>query len=83
MLYECSGVERTPLMPSCCPLSLLAVQVPEINVEHLKRHVLANVGLLLAVLVSGGQELLQVSMVTQVTPSADGQLIRSIFNPLE
>ena len=55
----------------------------KLDVAHLKRHVLANVGLLLAVLYSGDEELLQVSMVTQVSPKDDGRLVRSIFNPLE
>eukprot|EP00965_Chrysotila_dentata_P199963 6179699-Pleurochrysis_carterae.AAC.1 len=58
------------------------VRVPSVDVAHLKRHVLANVGLLQANLTSGETELLQVSMVTQVTPKGD-QLIRSIYNPLE
>ena len=53
------------------------------SVAHLKRHVLANVGLLLAVLFSEDKEVLQLSMVTQVTPNSEGTLIRSIFNPLE
>ena len=55
----------------------------EVSVAHLKRHVLANVGLLLAVLFSEDKEVLQVSMVTQVTPNSEGTLIRSIFDPLE
>ena len=53
------------------------------NVTHIKRHVLANVGLLLAQLFSGDEEVVQVSMVTQVTPTESGGLMRSIFNPLE
>ena len=57
--------------------------VPKVSVEHLSRHVLTNVGLLLATLYSGEEEVLQVSMVTQVTPADDGTLIRSVFNPLE
>ena len=56
--------------------------VGEVSVAHLSRHVLANVGLLLVVLYSGEMEMLQVSMVTQVTPQ-DDVLIRSVFNPLE
>jgi len=58
-------------------------QVPAVNVAHLQNHVLANVGLLMATLFSGDKEVLQVSMVTQVTPNPDGTLTRSIFNPLE
>mmetsp|Transcript_40724 Transcript_40724/g.95108 ORF Transcript_40724/g.95108 Transcript_40724/m.95108 type:complete len:88 (-) Transcript_40724:306-569(-) len=60
----------------------MAFSVAAVNVEHLARHVLANVGLLMANLFSDEHELLQVSMVTQVT--ADGEkLVRSIYNPLE
>lgn len=60
----------------------MAFSVPQVNVSHLKRHVLANVGLLLAVLYDGDEEVVQVSMVTQVT--ADGEtLMRSIYNPLD
>ena len=59
--------------------------VDAVDVSHLKRHVLANVGLLVATLYAeGGQrEIVQVSMVTQVTPEPDGTLIRSVFSPLE
>ena len=57
--------------------------VPQVSVEHLSRHLLTNVGLLLAILYSGEAEVLQVSMVTQVTPADDGTLIRSVYNPLE
>ena len=57
--------------------------VPKVSVEHLSRHLLTNVGLLLATLYSGEEEVLQVSMVTQVTPGDDGTLIRSVYNPLE
>jgi hypothetical protein len=45
--------------------------------------VLTNVGLLQAVLYAGQEEILQISMVTQVSQEADGVLVRSIFNPLE
>merc|ERR1711998_722540 len=61
----------------------MAFSVGEIDVSHLKRHVLANVGLLIATLISGDEEIVQVSMVTQVTPNADGVLIRSVYSPLE
>ena len=57
--------------------------VPEINVSNIKRHVLANVGLLYATLYDGDEEIVKVSMVTQVTPSTDGGLIRSVYSPLE
>ena len=61
----------------------MTFHVSQISVEHLSRHLLSNVGLLLAVLHSGEEEVLQVSMVTQVTPADDGTLIRSVYNPLE
>ena len=66
----------------------MSAQVPAVNVAHLQQHVLANVGLLQAILWSNVNsadetEVLQVSMVTQVTPSSDGTLLRSIYNPLE
>ena len=61
----------------------MSFSVPQVNVAHLSHQVLSNVGLLLAVLYAGESEVLQVSMVTQVTPDADGGLIRSVYNPLE
>lgn len=100
----------------------MAFSVPEVNVSHLKRHVLANVGLLVAVLHSGDEEarrhssalalpcrgsaprtgsqfcgtglmrqnglagraqVVSISMVTQVTATPEGGLLRSIYSPLE
>ena len=52
-------------------------------VAQLQHHVLANVGLLLLHLYSADDEVLQVSMVTQVAADSDGKLTRCIFNPLE
>ncbi len=52
-------------------------------VMQLQHHVLANVGLLLLHLYSADDEVLQVSMVTQVAADSDGKLTRCIFNPLE
>mmetsp|Transcript_44835 Transcript_44835/g.74419 ORF Transcript_44835/g.74419 Transcript_44835/m.74419 type:complete len:138 (+) Transcript_44835:18-431(+) len=57
--------------------------VDAVNVAHLKRHVLANVGLLQVNLFSCNEEILQISMVTQVMPDSNGKLIRSIYSPLE
>lgn len=57
--------------------------VDSVNVSHLKRHVLSNVGLFTATLLAGEEEIVQVSMVVQVTPDTSGQLFRSIYNPLE
>ena len=72
------------------PPHAIEFSIDAIDVSHLKHHVLANVGLLVATLVSGeGEdevEHTQVSMLTQVTqlPDAEGGgLMRSIFNPME
>ena len=61
----------------------LAFTAETIDVQGVARHVLTNVGLLQAVLYAGEEEILQISMVTQVSQDADGGLVRSIFNPLE
>lgn len=53
------------------------------SVSHLTRHVLANVGLLMAVLYAGDEEIVQVSMVTQVSPDQSGDLMRSIYSPID
>eukprot|EP00735_Rhodelphis_limneticus_P008482 TRINITY_DN21500_c0_g1::TRINITY_DN21500_c0_g1_i1::g.10029::m.10029 TRINITY_DN21500_c0_g1::TRINITY_DN21500_c0_g1_i1::g.10029 ORF type:complete len:157 (-),score=30.46,ASF1_hist_chap/PF04729.8/1.4e-09 TRINITY_DN21500_c0_g1_i1:3-404(-) len=57
--------------------------VPKIDVSGVKQSVLLNVGLLLACLKSGSDEVIQVSMVTQVAKDKSGQLMRTIFSPLE
>jgi len=61
----------------------MAFTAKTIDVQGVARHVLTNVGLLQAVLYAGQEEILQISMVTQVSQEADGVLVRSIFNPLE
>jgi len=65
----------------------IPAQVPAADAAHISQHVLANVGLLQATLWTNvgadETEVVQVSMVTQVSPSADGILMRSIFDPLE
>jgi hypothetical protein len=67
-------------------LHTMSFDVDAIDVSNLSRVVLANVGLLLAVLHGERdgqlQEIVQVSMVTQVTANGS-ELVRSIFNPLE
>ena len=72
----------TPVEEYAAGANTMAFSVSAVDVAHLKRHVLANVGLLQALLFSGERELLQVSMVTQVTPVGD-TLVRSVYNPLE
>lgn len=57
-------------------------QVSKIDVGGIKKSKLTNVGLLLAVLKDADEEVIQISMVTQVTEK-DGQFIRTVYNPLE
>eukprot|EP00698_Gefionella_okellyi_P006008 TRINITY_DN15458_c0_g1_i1.p1 TRINITY_DN15458_c0_g1~~TRINITY_DN15458_c0_g1_i1.p1 ORF type:complete len:150 (-),score=28.29 TRINITY_DN15458_c0_g1_i1:35-430(-) len=59
-----------------------AFTVPSINVTGIKRSSLSNMGLLLAVLKDGDEEVIQISMVTQCSEKS-GQFFRTIFNPLE
>ena len=65
----------------------MAFSADSIDVQGLAKHVLTNVGLLQASLYAAGpdgeEEVLQVSMVTQVSQDEAGGLVRSIFNPLE
>merc|ERR1711865_98937 len=61
----------------------LCFEVPEIDVSGIKESLLLNVGLVLAVLSEGDVEVVQISMVTQVTRNDSGELQRNIFNPLE
>merc|ERR1719382_541361 len=70
----------TPVVDYAVGENNMQFEVEAVRVEHLKRHVLANVGLLMANLFSGEAEVVQVSMVTQVTPDAGGNLVRSIYN---
>jgi len=74
---------ETPVQDYDAGAQSMRFSVSEVSVSHLKQHVLANVGLLIAVLYSAGEEIVQISMVTQVTPSGDGTLLRSIYNPLD
>mmetsp|Transcript_31807 Transcript_31807/g.38464 ORF Transcript_31807/g.38464 Transcript_31807/m.38464 type:complete len:133 (-) Transcript_31807:591-989(-) len=48
-----------------------------------KKSLLKNVGLLLACLMHEGEEVIQVSMVTQVMKNPEGELIRTVLSPLE
>jgi len=74
---------ETPTVDYAAGPQSMVFSVGEVDVSHLKRHVLANVGLLIAGLYSGEEEIVQVSMVTQVTPNAEGVLIRSVYSPLD
>lgn len=63
--------------------STLSFHADGIELEGVKKSMLNNVGLLLAVLVDArGEEVVQVSMVTQVMKQPDG-LQRLIISPLE
>mmetsp|Transcript_36829 Transcript_36829/g.80492 ORF Transcript_36829/g.80492 Transcript_36829/m.80492 type:complete len:139 (+) Transcript_36829:39-455(+) len=59
----------------------MAFSVPSIDVAGIPKEVLANAGLFVASLLSGSEEVMDVNMVTQVGPR-DGELVRTIFNPL-
>ncbi|EOD17904.1 hypothetical protein EMIHUDRAFT_450034 [Emiliania huxleyi CCMP1516] len=54
-----------------------------LDVMHLQRAILCNVGLMTATLLDGDDEVLEVPMVVHVTPDSAGKLFRSIYNPLE
>merc|ERR1711934_226108 len=56
--------------------------VPKVDVSEMKKSLLLNVGLLLCVLNDDEAEVIQISMVTQVSKEEDG-LHRNIFNPLD
>jgi hypothetical protein len=57
---------------------------PGMDVDGVKTSWLNNVGLLLAVLLNAkGEEVIQVSMVTQVMKGSDGKLERFVISPLE
>jgi len=73
---------ETPVCDYATGDHTMSFDVSGLDVSHLKRHVVANVGLLQANLVAGDAEILQVSMVTQVN-DVNGDLIRSVFSPLE
>eukprot|EP00003_Mantamonas_plastica_P019697 TRINITY_DN32011_c0_g1_i1.p1 TRINITY_DN32011_c0_g1~~TRINITY_DN32011_c0_g1_i1.p1 ORF type:complete len:131 (+),score=42.87 TRINITY_DN32011_c0_g1_i1:45-437(+) len=51
-------------------------------VEGVKRSTLKNMGLFLLTMKQGDEEVIQISLVTQVTKK-DGELYRLMFNPLE
>merc|ERR1712205_232890 len=58
----------------------LTFEVPKVDVSGILDTLLLNVGLLLAVLTDGAEEVLQISCVTQVTKAQSGELVRNIFN---
>ena len=74
---------ETPMQDYPAGAHQMAFSVDEVDVSHLKRHVLANVGLLMATLYAGDQEIVGVNMVTQVSALPDGGLVRSVFSPLD
>mmetsp|Transcript_1514 Transcript_1514/g.2618 ORF Transcript_1514/g.2618 Transcript_1514/m.2618 type:complete len:134 (+) Transcript_1514:72-473(+) len=59
-------------------------KIDTIDFAGVKQSLLKNVGLLLACLIgSDGQEIVQISMVTQVMKNGSGELTRTIMSPLE
>ena len=57
-------------------------QAPQIDVSGIKPSNLTNAGLLIATLMSQGQEVIEVKLVVQVSKSGE-DFMRVIFNPLE
>ena len=62
----------------------VTIEVPELQLGDLKDKpsVLANAGLLLATLYDGEEEVIQISMLTQVEKAGEA-LVRTIFSPLD
>ena len=75
-------IDKTPPAPLGPGTHHFQHEVKDFGVSGLKKSVIVNVGLLLAVLFDGDEEVIQVSMVTQVLEK-DGALLRLVLNPLE
>eukprot|EP00161_Ancyromonas_sigmoides_P006090 TRINITY_DN1697_c1_g1_i2.p1 TRINITY_DN1697_c1_g1~~TRINITY_DN1697_c1_g1_i2.p1 ORF type:complete len:139 (+),score=71.79 TRINITY_DN1697_c1_g1_i2:71-487(+) len=56
--------------------------IASVDLSSFKKRDVLNVGLLAAVLESGGEEIYQVGMVTQVSET-DGKMARLIMSPIE
>ena len=75
--------ETAPCDYAAGPGNTMSFAIDSISVASLKKHVVANIGMLTATLESAGAEVVAVNMVTQVTADASGAMVRAIFNPLE
>jgi hypothetical protein len=62
---------------------MCSFKVPRIDLSGLEESELVNVGLLLATLFNGEEEILQISMMVEVERLVDGTLQRTVLNPLE
>ena len=56
--------------------------VDALDIGTMKKSVLLNMGLLLCTLKNRDKEIIQISMVTQVTKDDKGNIMRTIFSPL-
>ena len=61
---------------------IFLTQASHIDVSGIKQSNLTNAGLLIATLVSQGEEVIDIKLVVQVTKNGD-DFVRIIFNPLD
>jgi len=62
---------------------VFVMETPKFDLGKLEKHVLKNVGLLACTLKNDGKDVVEIKLMTQVSKNKDGQLIRTVFNPLE
>jgi hypothetical protein len=65
-----------------CLFPHLTTKCPSIDIAGLKPSALLNTGLMLACLMKGEEEVMQVSLVTQIS-SKDGAFFRTMYSPLD
>ena len=54
-----------------------------INIGNVRSSILSNAGMLTATLMSEGEEIVAVNCVVMVNKDEDGNLVRTIYSPLE
>mmetsp|Transcript_47965 Transcript_47965/g.113577 ORF Transcript_47965/g.113577 Transcript_47965/m.113577 type:complete len:138 (-) Transcript_47965:28-441(-) len=79
LIAMCQSPETSYAAGAECSMELSS---SGIDTSGFKPHHLANAGLLVLTLLEDGKEAVAVNMVTQVT-TKDGELIRTIYSPLE
>jgi len=57
--------------------------VENINIGNVRSSILSNAGMLTATLMSEGEEIVAVNCVVMVNKDEDGNLVRTIYSPLE
>jgi len=62
--------------------SLVCFESEPVNVSHIKPSHLTNAGLLICTLFRSGEEITEIKLVVQVNLE-EGQLTRTIYNPLD